>query len=94
MPTDPPATDHGATDHRADDHRAWRVMAPSGLLLVGAALSITTDAATRRARDGWTPAALAGGTAGLLLMGAGLSVFGEAVKRRALFDVAERAAHS
>lgn len=74
-----------------DDHRAWRVLAPAGLLLLGAGASITTDAATRRARDGWTPATLLGGTAGLLLLGAAASVFGEAVKRRALFDVAQRA---
>ncbi len=80
-----------AEDLSAGDHRAWRVLAPSGLLLMGAGLSITTDAATRRARDGWTPASLAGGTAGLLLVGAALSVFGEAVKRRALYDVAQRA---
>lgn len=82
-----------------EDLAVWRRLAPSGLLLVGAAASVIADAATRRARGtvrgtggssplGW----VAEGTLGLTLLGAGLSLFGESVKRRALHDVAERAA--
>ncbi|MEW1960493.1 hypothetical protein [Kineococcus sp. NPDC059986] len=67
-----------------DDLTAWKVLAPSGLLLVGAGVCVVTDAAVRRARRGrW----VGQGTAGLVTLNAGLSLFGEAVKRRALHDV-------
>ncbi|NAZ80644.1 hypothetical protein GTR02_02275 [Kineococcus sp. R8] len=75
-----------------DDYRAWQVLAPSGLLLVGAGVSVAVDASTRRGRSG--VARWAGqGTVGLVALNAGLCLFGEAVKRRALHDVAEREAH-
>ncbi len=67
-----------------DDLTAWKVLAPSGLLLVGAGVCVVTDAAVRRARRRpW----VVPGTAGLVTLNAGLSLFGEAVKRRALHDV-------
>ena len=72
-----------------DDRRAWKVLAPSGLLAVGAGISVVTDAASRRGRVPtlhWS----AEGTLGLVLLNGGLSLFGEAVKRRALHDVAAR----
>ena len=58
------------------------MLAPVGLVLVGAGLSIAMDASTRRALGtgtGWVTR----GTVGLLLIGSGLSVFGDAVRRRA-----------
>jgi len=72
-----------------DDYRAWKVLAPSGLLLVGAGVSTAIDASTRRGSGGllrWAGQ----GTVGLVALNAGLCLFGEAVKRRALHDVAER----
>lgn len=58
-------------------------LAPVGLVLVGAGLTVAMDASSRRAasarRVGW----LARGTVGLVLVGSGLSVFGDAVRRRA-----------
>ena len=72
-----------------DDYRTWQVLAPSGLLLVGAGLSTALDASTRRGSSGllrWAGQ----GTVGLVALNAGLCLFGEAVKRRALHDVAQR----
>ncbi|MFC3688501.1 hypothetical protein [Aquipuribacter hungaricus] len=60
-----------------------RVLAPAGLVLVGAGLTVAMDASARRARArrvlGW----VLEGTVGLLLVGSGLSVFGDAVRRTA-----------
>ena len=76
----------GALTDPDDDLRGWARLAPLGLLLVGAGVCVTGDAAVSRGTGGdprrWVPA----GTLGLLLQGAGLSVFGEAVKRRAVHD--------
>lgn len=60
-----------------------RALAPAGLVLVGAGLTVAMDASARRAAGGGRPAWLALGTVGLVLVGSGLSVFGDAVRRRA-----------
>ena len=53
----------------------------AGLALVGAGISIASDAGARRAKgERW----FGRGTFGLCLLGAGLSVFGEAVAARAV----------
>ena len=71
-----------------DEHyRVWRRLAPTGLLLVGAGVSVAIHAGARMQRD--EPDWVVEGTLGLILLNAGLSVFGEAVKRRALYEVAE-----
>jgi len=75
---------------RVDDYRTWQVLAPSGLLLVGAGVSTAIDASTRRGRGGSLLRWAGQGTVGLVALNAGLCLFGEAVKRRALHDVAER----
>lgn len=60
-----------------------RALAPVGLVLVGAGLTVAMDASARRTRArrvlGW----VLEGTVGLLLVGSGLSVFGDAVRRTA-----------
>jgi len=59
-------------------------MAPVGLALVGAGLSIAVDAAARRA-DGAAPRRWVGqGTVGLVVLNSGMSVFGDSVRRRAV----------
>jgi predicted kinase len=73
-----------------DDLRAWKVLAPAGLLAVGAGVSVVSDAAGRRGRRAPALQWFAEGTVGLVLLNGGLSLFGEAVKRRALHDVAAR----
>lgn len=75
MPRTPPG--HGLNS------AVERVLAPTGLVLVGAGLSVAMDASARRAAGGSPTTWVALGTAGLVLVGSGLSVFGDAVRRRA-----------
>ncbi len=58
----------------------WFVLAPIGLILTGAGLSIAIDANGKKTRgEPW----FAQGTLGLVCFNAGLSIFGDAVRRRA-----------
>lgn len=59
------------------------VLAPVGLVLVGAGLTVAMDASTRRAAGSPPGSWVSRGTVGLVLVGSGLSVFGDAVRRRA-----------
>lgn len=62
----------------------WLTFAPLGLVLTGLGLSVTIDAAARRARgEAW----FGRGTLGLTLFNAGLSVFGDAVKARVRYEL-------
>lgn len=63
-------------------HKYWKLLAPLGLSLIGAGISIAIDAAFRRyeGAEFWTWVGL--GTLGLVVMNAGVSIFGDAVKRR------------
>jgi hypothetical protein len=65
----------------------WRVLAPAGLLLVGAGISVLGEAITAKGRgdsaEKWLPV----GTAGLTLLNSGLALFGESVKQRLLFEL-------
>ena len=70
-----------------DDYPTWQVLAPSGLLLVGAGLSAAIDAGVRRGTGGRAAGWVPEGTLGLVLLNGGLCLFGEAVKRRALHDI-------
>lgn len=68
---------------QAATDRQGLLLAPVGLVLVGAGLTVAMDASTRKAA-GRPPASWASrGTVGLVLVGSGLSVFGDAVRRRA-----------
>jgi hypothetical protein len=62
----------------------WLIFAPIGLALIGLGVSITGDAATRKAKGRrfreWFPQ----GTLGLIVLNAGISIFGDAVKHSAL----------
>jgi hypothetical protein len=70
--------------HRSADRDplGW-VMAPAGLVLVGAGLSVSIDAAVRRAAGAAPRRWVGQGTLGLVVLNSGLSVFGDAVRRRA-----------
>lgn len=82
---------HQAAPDPSQDLAVWRRLAPLGLLLVGAGVSVVCDASNRRSRAAASAAWVGEGTVGLVVLNAGLSLFGEAVKRRALHDVAQRA---
>lgn len=60
--------------------RKWLIFAPIGLALIGLGVSVTGDAATRKAKGRrfreWFPQ----GTLGLIILNSGIAVFGEAVK--------------
>lgn len=64
------------------DLLSW-LLAPAGLVLVGAGVSISTDAALRRAAGASARRWVAQGTLGLVVLNSGLSVFGDSVRRRA-----------
>ncbi|MFC5379203.1 hypothetical protein [Aquipuribacter nitratireducens] len=64
--------------------REYFWLAPLGLVLVGAGVSVAVDAAARRAAGAATRRWVGQGTAGLVLLNSGLSVFGDAVRRRAV----------
>lgn len=77
-----PAGRDGSGGAQPPDLLGW-VLAPVGLALVGAGLSVSIDAALRRA-GGARPRRWVGqGTVGLVVLNSGLSVFGDAVRRRA-----------
>ncbi|MDX1995800.1 MAG: hypothetical protein SF029_25685 [bacterium] len=64
--------------------RQWSQLAPRGLLLIGAGVSLIGDAIIRKGEDrGW----FWRGTLGLILLNAGLAVFGDAIKHRALYEM-------
>ena len=73
------------SSQRQPDQR-WFLLAPLGLTLVGAGLSITGQAmALRNQRKGFWRWFLLG-TLGLVVLNSGISVFGDAVKRKAVQD--------
>ena len=70
-----------------DQHyRDWSELAPRGLLLIGAGISIVGQAITwnARRRPIWQWVIM--GTVGLIVLNSGLSLFGEAVKHRTLYE--------
>lgn len=75
--TDPTSSGRAAETDLLD----W-LMAPLGLVLVGAGLSIAVDAASRRAAGAAPRRWLGQGTLGLVVLNSGLSVFGDSITRR------------
>ncbi len=70
-----------------DQHyEQWSDLAPRGLLLIGAGISIVGHAIGLRTRSAsawrWVPI----GTIGLIVLNAGVALFGEAVKHRTLYE--------
>ena len=70
-----------------DQHyRDWSELAPRGLLLIGAGISIVGQAITwnARRRPIWQWALL--GALGLVVLVTGVTFFGEAIKHRTLYE--------
>lgn len=69
-----------------DHRRKWQLLAPAGLLGIGAGLSVLGDATERKSNGNawfWR------GTLGLSLINAGIAVFGDAVKERTLYELGQ-----
>lgn len=71
-------------------HRHWKILAPVGLILIGAGLSVAIDAALERNAGAALWSWVGMGTLGLILTNAGISLFGDAVKRRMWDEVLRR----
>lgn len=75
-------------------YQKWRWMAPLGLTLIGAGLSVVGEGvALKISQDefwGWFLV----GTMGLALTNAGVSVFGDALKRRMWMEIDQRDRHT
>lgn len=70
-----------------DQHyQKWSEMAPQGLLMIGAGVSLVGHATTLRARRRATWKWLLFGLLGLIVLNAGVSFFGESIKHRALYE--------
>lgn len=70
-----------------DQHyQKWSELAPRGLLLIGAGLSLIGQATILKARKrpslGW----IVLGSLGLAVLNAGVSVFGESIKHRTMYE--------
>lgn len=67
-------------------YRQWSELAPRGLLMIGAGISMIGHATILKARRkrglGW----ILFGSIGLSVFSAGLSIFGESVKHRTLYE--------
>lgn len=75
-------TDRGRTPVTGEADLLGWVLAPVGLALVGAGLSVSIDAAVRRSGGAGARRWVGQGTVGLVVLNTGLSVFGDAVRRR------------
>jgi hypothetical protein len=71
--------------------KKWALLAPSGLLLIGAGACLISWASTLKAKG--SPAAkwVAAGTGALTVFNAGVSIFGQSVIERVLHEVREQA---
>lgn len=67
--------------------RLWRVLAPSGLALIGFGASVVGHAVQRRTERAPVMDWVLWGTGGLVVLNAGVACFGEAVKHRALYEL-------
>gem|GEM_PF-3002496 len=65
-------------------------VAAAGLTLVGAGVSVSTDAGTRRAAGAPTGSWLVRGTVGLVLLGSGISLVADAARRSAVSHIMRR----
>lgn len=69
-----------------EHYERWNRMAPLGLILIGAGLSLVTHAAGIKGRGGRLTSWGGLGTVGLIVFNSGIAVFGDAVKNRMLYE--------
>ena len=70
-----------------DQHyQKWSELAPRGLLLIGAGLSIIGQAVILKSHKKPSILWIILGTFGLIVTNAGVSVFGESIKHRTLYE--------
>jgi hypothetical protein len=71
----------------SDHFRQWSELAPRGLLLIGAGISIIGQATILKSRRKRFLRWAIPGTLGLIVFNAGIAVFAEAVKHRTLYEL-------
>ncbi|MDX2160938.1 MAG: hypothetical protein SF162_06395 [bacterium] len=70
-----------------DQHyQKWGELAPRGLLLIGAGLSIIGQATILKGRRRSPLAWIVFGILGLVVFNAGVAIFGESIKHRTLYE--------
>lgn len=71
----------------SDHFQQWSELAPRGLLLIGAGISLLGQATIMKSRErgSWMWVIL--GTLGLGVFNAGLAIFAESVKHRTLYEL-------
>lgn len=70
--------------------KKWALLAPSGLLLIGAGACLISWASTLKAQGSPTTKWVAAGTGALTVFNAGVSIFGQSVIERVLHEVREQ----
>jgi hypothetical protein len=71
--------------------KKWALLAPSGLILIGAGACLISWASTLKAKGASPTKWVAAGTGALTVFNAGVSVFGQSVIERVLHEVREQA---
>lgn len=72
--------------------KKWLLLAPGGLLLIGAGATLIDWAGGLKMKGGRPGNWIAAGTAALVVLNAGVSVFGQSIIERVLHEVREKPA--
>ena len=72
--------------------KKWLLLAPSGLLLIGAGACLVSWAGTLKAHGAPPTKWVAAGTAALVVLNAGVSIVGQSVVERVLYELREQPA--
>jgi hypothetical protein len=70
--------------------KKWALLAPSGLMLIGAGACLISWAGTLKEKGATTTNWVAAGTGALVVFNAGISIFGQSVVERVLHEVREQ----
>lgn len=71
----------------SNHYEQWNKLAPQGLLLIGAGISLIGDSIIRKQQNRrWFLL----GSLGIVFFNIGLAMFGESVKHRALYEAKEK----
>ena len=72
--------------------KKWLLLAPSGLVAIGAGACLISWASTLKAKDAPPAKWIVAGTAALTVFNAGISIFGQSVIERVLHELREKPA--